>query len=257
MSDSESRSVDVFGIRPAAEAVSHLSKGVVDGAGAFLARICLPAAEELGLMLRDRVSNWRARNATEMALEAKRLLDERHRGEELHAHPKLVSSVLEKASWTDDEKLRHMWAGLLASSCSKDGMDHSNLMFVSILDQLAPSQALLLEFAVRKTKMFLGETGWIAPSGDSKVTLEELVQATGIVDPIRLDLELDHLRILGLLTEQSGFPANMTVADIAASSMALHFYARCQGHDGPLLEFYRHYLEQQEEQAAASQSESS
>lgn len=35
--------------------LNTLAQGAVDGAGAFLGRICLPAAEEFGLLLRDKV----------------------------------------------------------------------------------------------------------------------------------------------------------------------------------------------------------
>jgi len=38
-----------------AEAINTVTTSVVGGAEAFLGRICLPAAEEFGLLLRDRV----------------------------------------------------------------------------------------------------------------------------------------------------------------------------------------------------------
>ena len=60
MSENQSQSLDVLGIKPVGEAITTAVKGTVDGAAAFLSRICLPAAEEFGLLLRDRVSHLRA-----------------------------------------------------------------------------------------------------------------------------------------------------------------------------------------------------
>jgi hypothetical protein len=39
--------------------------------------------------------------------------------EELHAAPRMVAQAIEQSSWTDDEDLQAMWAGLLVSSCSR------------------------------------------------------------------------------------------------------------------------------------------
>lgn len=72
MTDDKPKSFDIFGIRPLAEAINTLTKGAVDGAGAFLSRICLPAAEEFGLMLRDKVSSWRAKNAVAIIQKAEK-----------------------------------------------------------------------------------------------------------------------------------------------------------------------------------------
>ncbi len=52
----EKSSVDLFRIKPLGEAAKIVTQAAVDGAGAFLGRICLPAAEEFGLLLRDKVA---------------------------------------------------------------------------------------------------------------------------------------------------------------------------------------------------------
>jgi hypothetical protein len=41
---SDKQGLDIFGIQPTAEAVNKVTSAAVDGAGAFLSRICLPAA---------------------------------------------------------------------------------------------------------------------------------------------------------------------------------------------------------------------
>lgn len=232
------KSLDIFGVKPAAEAVSHLSKATVDGAGAFLSRICLPAAEELGLLFRDRVSEWRAKNAAVILTEAEQLLGRIPSAKGAHAHPRLVSAIVEKGSWADDGQLRQMWAGLLATACTEDGDDHSNLMFVNFLDQLSPTQARLLKLAVTKTKKGKVGLGWVAPFPDAVVSLEDLMAATGLKDPVRIDLELDHLKTVGLLSDDAGFEVRSTNANVTVHAIAFHFYARCEGHAGPLDQFY-------------------
>ena len=88
-------SQDILGVKSFGDAINTATKGLVNGAGAFLSRICLPASEEFGLFLKDKVSKWSGENALQ----------------------------IEKGSWVDDNKVQDMWAGLLASSCNEDGRD--------------------------------------------------------------------------------------------------------------------------------------
>ena len=108
----ESKSLDILGIKPVGDAISKLTTALVDGSAAFLSRICLPASEEFGLLLRDKVSSWRAANLVAMLENAeKKVADNNLDG--LHAHPRIVSSILEEGSWIDDVVVQDMWAGLL------------------------------------------------------------------------------------------------------------------------------------------------
>jgi len=109
MSDDKSKGLDIFGIKPIAETIHTVTKASLEAAGAFLSRICLPAAEELGLMLRDKVSNWRAKNALAIVQKAEqKLLNQK--GTQCHAHPRLVIATIEHGSWTDDASVQEMWA---------------------------------------------------------------------------------------------------------------------------------------------------
>ena len=75
MADEESKSLDIFGIKPVAEAANKLTIAALEGAEAFLSRICLPAAEEFGLLFRDRVHAWRTKNITSITQQAEKILD--------------------------------------------------------------------------------------------------------------------------------------------------------------------------------------
>ena len=139
MTDSD-KSLDILGLKPVADAVSTVTTATTAGIGAFLSRICLPAAEEYGLLLRDKVGAWRARNAVAIAIKAETKLQRLPNPDGRHAHPRLVGVVIEQGSWIDDDFLQEMWAGLLASGCTEEGQDQLNVIFSTSLAQLTPDR---------------------------------------------------------------------------------------------------------------------
>jgi hypothetical protein len=226
MNDKDSKSLDILGIKPIGDSINTIVKGTMDGAAAFLSRICLPAAEEFGLLLRDKVSNWRAQNIVRMTEKAERKLGVNPGFERKHVHPRLLSLTLENSSWVDADEVQEMWAGLLASSCTEDGRDESNLIFINLLSQLTTAQARILNHSCSKAQKRITEAGWIAADHLS-ITLEVLQQVSDVQDFHRLDRELDHLRALELI--ESGFSPHSTTADITPTALALHLFVRCQG----------------------------
>jgi hypothetical protein len=233
------KSSDIFGIAPYGEAINTVAKGAVDGAGAFLSRICLPAAEEFGLLLQDKVKAWRGANAIQILNHAERLLEADHSASRTHAHPRLVGKILESGSWTDDDEVQRLWAGLLATACKADGTDESNLIFVNLLDQLTSVQVRILRAACTASQKYVSLAGWIFASPWA-CTLDQLREVSGEQDANRLDRELDHLRALGLLETKSGFQTHsqIPVADVTPSALALQLFARCNGHRGEPKDFY-------------------
>lgn len=243
MSDDEKRNAsgDVLGIKPLASAIEHTSKKIVDGIGAVLGKICLPAAEELGLALKDRISLWRQKNIANTLEKAKPSIDALPT--EAHAPPRLVHEIVDQASWTDDPTLQSMWAGLLTSSCSVDDAGQDNLLFVSLLRQLTPLQAKLLQYSAEKTPKARAKNGAIVAGGELELTLSELQELTGTNDFHRLDVALDHLRSLGLINVDSGGfwegpQSTPAVAGLTANTIAMHLFARAQGWSGDVFEYY-------------------
>ncbi len=235
MTDDKPKSFDIFGIRPLAEAINTLTKGAVDGAGAFLSRICLPAAEEFGLMLRDKVSSWRAKNAVAIIQKAEKKLNEHSTIGNKHAHPRLVTTAINEGSWTDNDQVQDMWAGLLASSCTEDGKDEGNLIFMNMLSQLTSTQAIILDYSCVTAVKVVSEAGWIYSENLSK-DVADMQKVSGIFDVQRLDRELDHLRSLNLIV--GGFHPHSKTANITPTSLALHMYVRCQGYVGSPTEYF-------------------
>jgi hypothetical protein len=230
------RSIDILGIKPLGDAALKVTEAAIAGASSFLSRICLPASEEFGLLLRDRVSHWRARNAAKIAAKA----EERVAGRDsssLRAHPRLVAEIIDKGSWNDEDDVLNMWAGLLASSCNSDTYDDSNLVFTTILSQLTTLQVRLLAYACEHAPKYASPTG-LPFSDEFHVIASELMRITAIEDIHRLDRELDHLRSLELLGLYGGFNPDILEANIAPTPLAMHLYVRGQGYIGSPVEYW-------------------
>lgn len=236
MIESNSKSLDILGVKPVADAVSHVTKATVDGASSFLSRICLPAAEELGLLLQDKVRAWRAKNAVCVVAEAQERFDKFIPKQNNHAHPRLVATVIEEGSWADDKTLQEMWGGLLASSCSADGRDDSNLIFVGLLKQLTGLQIRVLNHACQASVKVVDNNGLIAIKTHLILDISAIIEIAGTDDIHRIDQELDHLRGIGLIIQ--GFTPGTSNVDLTPSSLALNLYVRCQGYRGSAVDFF-------------------
>lgn len=237
MSNDQSRSLDILGAKPIADSINKVTGAVVDGSAAFLSRICLPAAEEFGLLLRDRVHAWRAANIATMTQRAQKKLAEADQQQaDVHAHPRVVAKIIEEGSWTEDPIVQDFWAGLLSASCTSTGDDDSNMIFINLLSQLTKLQARIVDHSCKASKKLLLPNGLIK-SEDLLVNREQLVEITGEHDIQRLDRELDHLRELGLI--HGGFDLIGLSAETTPTALALHLYVRCQGSRASPIEFFQ------------------
>lgn len=236
MPEQTSNSLDILGVKPVADAVSHVSKATVDGASSFLSRICLPAAEEFGLLLQDKVRAWRANNAVRVVSEAQAMLAKHLPGQASLAHPRLVATVIEEGSWADDITLQEMWGGLLASSCSSDGHDDSNLIFIGLLKQLTRVQVKLLRYAVEQSQKGVDANGLIAVTAQLLTNIASVLSVGGLDDIHRADQELDYLRGSELIV--AGFSPGQSEVDLTPTSLGINLYVRCQGYRGSAVDYF-------------------
>lgn len=238
-----SKSLDLLGVKPVGDAVKIATEGIFKGAGEFLGRICLPAAEEFGLLLRDRVSHWRALHAARIAERAEAKLA-KFAGGPVHAHPRLVFKAIDTGSWSEDDVIQDAWAGILASSCTKDGKDDSNVIFASLLSQLTGVQLRILNYSVEVSPKYAAKSQ-LPYAEVISVSIGKLIEISGCSDPHRLDRELDHLRALELIGSGEPFGGgggfymgDSLDASIMVSPLALHLYVRGQGFVGSPTEFF-------------------
>jgi len=162
-------------------------------------------------------------------------------GEYGQAHPRMVMKILSEGSWTEDEKLKSFWSGLLASSCTGDGKDDSNVIFLNILSQITSLQARVIEYSCSNASVRVSEQKLLYAE-IQEMTIEELMKIVESDDIHRIDLEMDHLSNIGLTggidVTRGGIGLNTGVADITPPTLALQMYARCNGYIGPFENFY-------------------
>ena len=209
----------------------------LDGASDFLRSICQPVAEEFGLLLRDQVSHWRAANLVNVTNKAQKKLDDSDEIGTKRAHPRLIWPAIENASWIENDEVQEMWAGLLVSSCTPDGKDESNLIFINLLSQLTTSEANLLNFACEKASFDVDEMGLVM-ANPFRVTKDQLAKVCGFDDIYRIDREIDHLNALDLIEGWFGEDEVENEiapweADIAPTALGINLYVRCQGSSLP------------------------
>lgn len=239
MADQEQKGLDVLGIEPISDAVRHASNTAIDGAAGLLRRICMPAAEEFGLLLRDKMRVYRAQNLANVLIKADKKLAARLAKENLTIHPRLLAAVLDGASWTDDDILQEAWAGLIAAACCRDGKDESNLIFTRLLAQLTAAQARLMNDACLNSDKQVGPNGLIQPRGSYNVSSATLLQVSGLPDIHQLDMALDSLRELGLIVQGfSMFQGSAEGANMTVSSLGLNLFVRCQGYVGSAADYF-------------------
>lgn len=114
---------------------------------AYLDPMLLSPLSELGLMMKDQVSYWRFKNQVNIALKAKSFLDARGiKSENLFGQlkPSIVVPIIESSGIIDDETLAGMFAKLLANSIDPSTSSSIHPSFTSILGQLAPVDARIL-----------------------------------------------------------------------------------------------------------------
>ncbi|MDQ7975925.1 Abi-alpha family protein [Paraburkholderia sp. SARCC-3016] len=228
-----------------AKALSETAKIIVEkttvGIGAFLGKVCMPAAEEFGLLLQDKVKSWRAANAAAVVEKARIILEQSRGLNDIHVHPRLAGKIIDKSSWVNEGNLQDMWAGIFASSCTPSGTEDSNLIFITLLDQLTAGEARLIEFLCKNARVHSSEHRLVLAETQTYVSLDGLRNATGIDSASELDIAIDHLREVGLLHMSSGFNLNSSPAPVATlipSALCLNLFARTQGFTGDPYDFY-------------------
>jgi hypothetical protein len=227
------KSFDLLGLKGTSDSLKIVTQFAVDGAKALLTRICLPAAEEYGLLLKDKVSSWRQKNVVLILNKANNLINSKK--DKGKIHPRLAHEAIEIGSWTDDEIIQNYWAGLLASGTSKDGDTDENLIFMNLLKQMSSLEVRILSFCVEKSKKY--DSGEKLPLAESYVvSIKKLKKLFNETNLIRLDRELDHLREIGLIEE--GIGSDSRNADLVPSALGIYLYVRAQGSKKNPVEYF-------------------
>lgn len=110
MSDNkDNKGLDIFGIKPVANAIDKTVQKSLEGLEGFLQLVCKPAIGEIGLLLQDKVRYWRLNNVIKMLEKAKGKLDFQGDKLELKLHPRIGLSIIENSSYIDNDVILEMW----------------------------------------------------------------------------------------------------------------------------------------------------
>jgi len=257
----DDNSLDVLGIKPLAKAVEKAAERSVDGVSSFFGAICMPAAEEFGLLLRDKIAAYRTKNLDAIAQKTKEKLEHQNLTPSGDANPQLIRQVIEEASWTSDSTIQSMWAGLLAVASATRAVADDSVVYTDTLRRLTPFQAQfinriygdprccsvnkpgapkeglvfhpenpLVYSAVGVLKLFPGDLGAIVPI--HQATHESVLEKKdgwGIAVS-RFRPQIEALVTLGLIYEVSFLRGGTDGIKVEPSLKGLDFYMRCLGY---------------------------
>lgn len=256
MNEEKQKSVDIFGIAPYGEAIRTSVEKGFEGAQAVLGRICLPAAEELGLLFQDKVRHWRLNNIIQIIQKTEGKLDFQNDKLMLSAHPRVVKEIIDNGSWCDNDEIQRMWAGLIASTYNEKEGDDGNLLYVDTLKRLTVVQAKLLNYICVHCELSVDKNGFVFAE-HIQLNLEQLSDITGVDDVHRLDTELDNLASFDIINGGAlhGHGAGFTFqdneeklkADLEPSPFAIALYVKAQGYKGSPKEYFNLQYEAPEE----------
>ena len=127
-----------------AKAIGKAVEISVKGISQFLGKLCMPAAEEFGLLLRDKVTLYRLGNLQKIVEKSQAKIENQHILVTGDMNPRLLKEIVEEASWASDDCLQGMWAGLIAESASHAKINDDALAYIAELKGLTAFQARLL-----------------------------------------------------------------------------------------------------------------
>ena len=195
----------------------------------FLCRLCHGEAHEAILLLGGELDKQRTENAMEIAHVAEELLASEPDSDRMRAHPPLVASILKHGSWADDFT-RHLWAGLLVTSCTLEGTDESNSAYVELLINLTRHQSLIFVGAcIRALKLMAGSE--YPPPTRIVLSPDEMIRLTEMYDISRIATDVAYLFNSGLVDKVFDFTSYVPMDnfDITPSRLGFELYERCKG----------------------------
>ncbi len=246
-------SFDPLGLKALGETGHEVTDATIKGVSGFLATVCKPCCEEFGLMLKDKVRQWRLNNIAKVIEKSHNKLSFENGELNLIANPRVGLSIMEECSIVDDEELQDLWAGLFASSCTPDGRDDSNMNFVDLIKRMSSVEARILKYGCEHAPKEIYPNRLIVAS-EISVSFPQLISIAGTDDIYRLDSELDHMRSIMLLNHSSlfrrggGFVAGDKTlkADITPSPLGLNLYYKTHAINSTPEEFWKENLVEKE-----------
>jgi len=206
---------------------------MAEGLG-FLSRVCPGGADEVADLIRGRLSNHKVANASGIAVKAKKLFESVPSNGPRRINSKLLVRILEDGSCTDEDWLHHFWGGLLATSCTINKNDQSNLAFIELFAQLTTFPIRILTVICTRATKVLSESGSISAK-PLACKIEEMMITTGSRGT-QTERDFDRLSELGLIEKRNDNSLTLLPSDetyVTPTSLGLQLFARCNEHQSP------------------------
>ena len=131
-----------------AEIVAGAAKGTAEGLikpfSDLLAKLLGPAAEEVGLTLKDSVQVWRKRRRIRLFQRLEAFIHDAG-FDPIAVSPKILLASLDWASVEDDDCLQDRWAALLANAADPRQRQDKLIIHVSVLKELSAGEVRFLD----------------------------------------------------------------------------------------------------------------
>lgn len=229
----EKSSLDILGVKGISDSIKIITQASVDGAKAFLSRVCLPAAEEFGLILKDHISSWRKKNTIGILNAAEEMAKDRLGKETIS--PRIVYEILEKGSLNEQPSFQRIWAGLLVTSLSECSEDDTNLIYAQILEKMTFSELQLVIFLCHSNPKYQTTNGRLScfPQKYDYQTLPEMLSKKSFPELVRIS---EHLSALKLI--EGGFDSSTSFLSVKPTDLSLNIISRGHGYKGNLSDYY-------------------
>ena len=239
-------SEDILGLKSYGDALNKSVEGVYK----VFSIVCKPVLEELGQMAKDKVRVWRLNNIHNILEKANSKFEYKDGEIDLKINPKVALAIIENGANEDNEDLQEMWAGLLASSPSKDGLNDENIIYVNVLKQISSIEVKILKYVCEHSRKFEPVPGILGAY--IEISEETLIALTGISDFNQLESIFNHLYSLLLFKSMSGIFADFNYSNfhfknnskaltigLNPTALAFNLYFRCIGFKGSIQDYLK------------------
>jgi len=130
---------------PFDKAVDKSISKLVDGLSTFFGKICMPAATEIGLLLKDKFTYYRIRNLVNIIEKIERLISSDDIANQTSLSPKFLKEIIEESSWEGDDVVQSLWAGLIAGEIKGRFSGDDAIIYTSVLKSMSAYEARILK----------------------------------------------------------------------------------------------------------------
>ena len=210
-----------------------IRSGAADKLADIIHKLAGPMADEIGLLMADRIKIYRVRNWVKVVQKTQKILADAHLSPSA-VPPRLFLPILEGASIEDDETLQGLWAGLLGSASEQS--DSLSPSFIETLKQLSPSEARALDGFFEdasKVAPHLQGNAFVLPPKMFTREFRPIVESFERLGIVRKEYGLHQKNPLMLLpSEQRSAPLAELTSVFLFTEYGIQFVKACRGPRG-------------------------